>query len=214
MPATDATFSRPAIPVALDASSTATCAATRVNAGDPFRQLDIGLKIPNVLDSININALDINADTSGTCSGGNCTARRIGSTGQILGRLRLSNVFGSVSPLAMPVQAQYWSGLTWVTNADDSCTTLTGIFSAPPANWAWPAASPPAPVSTVTLSSGIGTLYLSGPKPGTATVTAGGVPAWLRSTWGGVANPPPSAAAAIGIYAPETRRTVHVQEEF
>ena len=42
------------------------------------------------------------------------------------GRLRLSNAYGSVSPIYMPVEAQYWSGLSWIKNTADSCTTSTG----------------------------------------------------------------------------------------
>ncbi|TRZ97737.1 MAG: hypothetical protein D4R84_04765, partial [Rhodocyclaceae bacterium] len=39
------------------------------------------------------------------------------------GRLRLSNAFGSEKAnLAMPVEVQYWTGLSWVLGSDDSCT--------------------------------------------------------------------------------------------
>lgn len=41
------------------------------------------------------------------------------------GRLRLFNSFGSEkASLAMPVQAQHWSGRAWITNSDDRCTTI------------------------------------------------------------------------------------------
>ncbi|MFN3884229.1 MAG: DUF6701 domain-containing protein, partial [Rhodocyclaceae bacterium] len=113
------------------------------------------------------------------------------------------------SPLEMPIEAQYWSGASWVKNADDNCTSLTGIFSTPPTGWSWPA-----PGSSSSLVGGAGTLKITGPISGTATVTASGVPAWLKSRWNNSANydQPPSAQATIGVQAPETKRTVHVRE--
>jgi hypothetical protein len=176
-----------------------------------YRSVAIGVQVS---DPDTLYLIDRDMDQSNTTctpdsagsSDGTCIAVTLNIGAFRYGRLRLSNAYGSVSPLPMPVRAQYWSGLTWVTNADDSCTTLTGIFSPPPADWAWPAASPPAPASTVTLGSGIGTLYLSGPKPGAATVTASNVPAWL--------TPAPSANANIGYGTKEMRRSVHVQELF
>jgi hypothetical protein len=52
---------------------------------------------------------------------------KVGATTELrFGRLKLSNAFGSDrANLNIPVQAQYWSGLTWVTNTDDACTAFT-----------------------------------------------------------------------------------------
>lgn len=48
-----------------------------------------------------------------------------GSTLLRSGRLRLSNAFGpQASPLAMAVEAQYWTGKSWIKNAQDSCTSI------------------------------------------------------------------------------------------
>ena len=42
------------------------------------------------------------------------------------GRLALSNAYGSqLLPLAVPIKTQSWSTSGWITNAADSCTTLT-----------------------------------------------------------------------------------------
>jgi MSHA biogenesis protein MshQ len=74
-----------------------------------------------------VPALDMNAATAGTCSGVGCTARRIGSTAEIYGRLQLGNAYGS-ELLAMPVplEAQFWNpGGFWATNRDDRCTSIT-----------------------------------------------------------------------------------------
>ena len=41
------------------------------------------------------------------------------------GRLRLSNAFGSDrANLSLPVQAQYWTGQSWLRNPDDSCSRV------------------------------------------------------------------------------------------
>jgi MSHA biogenesis protein MshQ len=42
-----------------------------------------------------------------------------------LGRLKLDNAYGSaLLPLAVPLAAQYWTGIGWARNALDSCTVL------------------------------------------------------------------------------------------
>ncbi|MDE2618428.1 MAG: hypothetical protein KGL73_15590, partial [Burkholderiales bacterium] len=52
-------------------------------------------------------------------------AKKLGSTGMVLGRLNLLNAYGSDAlPLLVPVRAEYWNGTTWQLNTDDKCTTL------------------------------------------------------------------------------------------
>lgn len=42
------------------------------------------------------------------------------------GRLRLGGASGSqLLPVYVPLEAQYWNGMFWITNVDDSCTTVT-----------------------------------------------------------------------------------------
>ena len=129
------------------------------------------------------------------------------------GRLRLSNTFGAVSPVLMPIEAQYWTGTSWVKNTDDSCTTLTGIFSAAPTGWRWPASTP---ASSTSVAAGAGRLYLSGPPLGATTVTASDAPAWLKSKWNGSSgyDQPPEAKATIGIYTPEHKKTILILEGY
>jgi MSHA biogenesis protein MshQ len=56
-----------------------------------------------------------------------------------IGRLRLSNVYGYASPLRMPVEAQYWTGQSWLRNADDACTALAANnLRRTPLAGAWP----------------------------------------------------------------------------
>lgn len=146
----------------------------------------------------------------------------------VQGRIRMSNVFGnSKVALQMPVEAQYWSGASWVRNtSDDTSLALTNVTSVPALT-----------IQPFSLSAGAGNLVLSAAAAGTYKLginlggaggafascdagmtggTAANVP-WLRSRNG---NCPasagyavdPSAVATFGIFAPETRRTVHVRE--
>jgi len=148
------------------------------------------------------------------------------------GRLHISNNFGKATgALALPVQAQYWSGSSWVLNNSDSCTSL-------PANAFFLTGGLVATTtaSAVTITGGNATLTLTNTgSTGSVDVAAnlgtsgndqsclaahGGTAAsrvWLRSRNGSCASTydrDPSARATFGVYAPETRRTVHVQEEF
>jgi len=133
----------------------------------------------------------------------------------------MSNVFGSVAPLLMPVQAQYWSGMSWVINSDDGCTVLaSGNLKLDPTGWT---------AAPLTLSGGGGNISLAPTGPGSVSICAdlgvdpvGGVscPAtsagitWLQSRWppGSAYDNDPSARATFGIYAPETRKTIHIRE--
>jgi len=48
-----------------------------------------------------------------------------GDTSLRFGRLKLSNAFGTERlDLPVPVEAQYWNGIAFITNGDDSCTAL------------------------------------------------------------------------------------------
>jgi hypothetical protein len=118
-----ASFSRPTTPLAL---STATCSANRASAGGPFWLLDIGVTINDSDVAAGLSGNDMNAATTGVCSGTACTAHKIGTTGMAYGRLWLNNAYGSeLMPLAVPLQAQYWTAAGWQKNTYDSCTALT-----------------------------------------------------------------------------------------
>lgn len=120
-----ASFSRPgtAAPGALDVSTPTQCTSTRANAGNPFWSLDLGVQVTD--GTAVMAAADMNAGSTGTCSGAACNAKKLGSTGMVLGRLNLLNAYGSDAlPLLVPVRAEYWNGTTWQLNTDDKCTTL------------------------------------------------------------------------------------------
>lgn len=151
------------------------------------------------------------------------------------GRLRLSNAFGSASAnLQMRLVAEYWTGQSWLLNADD-VTTVVPLAAI--------ALTPNGPVNVeangaVALSSGQGFLVLTKPTSGRGTVdvalnlgitspdqaclgahpaSTGANLAWLRSRNGSCAatfDRDPSARASFGVSTPESRATVHFREVF
>ncbi|MBQ0958820.1 hypothetical protein KAK06_07600 [Ideonella sp. 4Y11] len=185
--------------------------------------------------SIGLRAVDANGVSSLGYTEGSMTLRS--------GRLVVSNAFGTdKSSLQLPLQVQAWSGRSWVLNSDDSCTSLpTSAVVRPSAvNHNGTAASWTSAVSAVTLSAGQGSITLAPPSPsGTGSVdvavnlgsgtaadqscltshasSAGAGLAWLRSRNGSCAatwDRDPSARATFGVYAPETRKQIHLRELF
>ncbi|MBU1236886.1 MAG: DUF11 domain-containing protein [Gammaproteobacteria bacterium] len=166
--------------------------------------------------TIALRAVDTDGATSETGTEGTALIR--------MGRLRLSNVYGSMSPLAMPVAAQYWTGNSWVTNGDDNCTAIaTANVGNSAAGWT--------PTGPGTLAAGAGTISLVPDAPGTATVcadlavdpavgvvcaaTSAALP-WLQSKWPPGANydNDPSATASFGVFSPESRRGIYNREMY
>ena len=168
-----------------------------------------------------------------------------GANGSIIirqGRLRVFNAFGSErANLSLPLQAEYWTGKSWVLNSADSFTVIPagsvalsgylGTLSAVNLGASH--------VSGTTLAGGQGSIVLAMPSPaatgsvdlainfGTGAAdqscltshpgTTGAAIPWLRSIYGDCAatyDRDPSARGSFGIYAPETNRTIHVRELF
>jgi len=142
------------------------------------------------------------------------------------GRIRLSNAFGTrSSPLAVPVQAQFWSGNSWVISATDaSSLTAAAVALAPTTtvnglSWSggqgFITLAPPAAPGSIDVSLNLGA---TGSALASCMVGSGGAAAnspWLRSRNGSCSpnyDRDPSARATFGIYAPETKKTVHVRE--
>ncbi len=139
------------------------------------------------------------------------------------GRLRLSNVYGYVSPLQMPVEAQYWSGNSWVKNSDDNCTALA-VANLPlsPAATTWTRSVSP-------LAGGAGMITINPTSAGSISVcadlgadngvacsgTSAALP-WLQSRWPGGANHnnDPSATATFSIFKSEGKRGVYNREMY
>lgn len=95
------------------------------------------------------------------------------------GRLTFSNAFASERTiLAIPVQAQYWSGKAWILNSLDGCSVVpvsavsrSGYLDnkgASTAAWTTTVTPLPSTTTAVQISGGSGTLTLGAPSP-TAT---------------------------------------------
>jgi MSHA biogenesis protein MshQ len=146
------------------------------------------------------------------------------------GRLRLINAFGNgKQPLKMQAEAQFWSGTSWVKNNKDSTAlTQSAIIVSDPAKLS---------ISNFTFSNGSGEITLTATTAGSYDVSAnlgatgaalasctsglsGGTAAnvpWLRSRNGTCTASDsfaadPTARATFGVYAPETKKTIHVRE--
>ncbi len=161
------------------------------------------------------------------------------------GRLRLSNAFGSEkSDLTMAVQAQYWSGQSWILSSDDTCTgtvltaaggkdavALSGYISTlSSTNFGishisgftangggqWKLMlTKPSPVATGSADVCVD-LGSDPPSGVVCSAPASAAMPWLQSKWppGTGYNNDPAARATIGIYAPEPKKTIHVREQF
>lgn len=103
------------------------------------------------------------------------TSPSTGTDGSIAirsGRLLLANAFGPErSNLLIPVQAQYWSGSSWLLNAGDTCTTipaasvaLSNYLDGKGAAGAWTTTA-----SGATLAGGRGNITLTAPNPAGST---------------------------------------------
>lgn len=143
------------------------------------------------------------------------------STQILYGRLRLSNVFGArLGVLEMPVQAQYWTGNSWLLNAQDNCTAVP--YSAIHVSNTTIAT---AAVQPVTLVNGRSVIRLTPTTQGSVDVglnlsncnpaLGGGTGAgmsWLSGGASGLVCP--TAKATFGIFEAERKKAVHVREIF
>jgi hypothetical protein len=154
------------------------------------------------------------------------------------GRLRLFNAFGSArQDLVMSIQAQYWTGQSWVINSDDNCTTLTadniylsntidglavGKVSNVSGGKATLTLNPPDGGLTVTTDIAINLGATGSGVDTSCLATHGGEPGktpWLRARNGScdAANnwtSDPAARATFGIYSAENERLIHRREVF
>jgi hypothetical protein len=159
------------------------------------------------------------------------------------GRLRLSNGYGrETASLQLALQAEYWTGTSWLLNSSDSCTSIPAAavaFSNKRNNIGAGTSAWSTTASGTSLAAGSGLLTLSAPSP-TATgaidialnlgsttadqsclsthpASTGAGLAWLRSQNGNCVTTydrDPSGRASFGIYTPESKKTVHVRELF
>ncbi|HWV14100.1 MAG TPA: DUF6701 domain-containing protein [Cellvibrio sp.] len=93
----------------------------------PFTSLQWGLVLTESFDGgRSLSGKNMNALTTGTCSGGTCTAMAIGSPLVLrYGRLRLEGASGpETASLLVNFLSEYWTGNYFALNSNDSCTIV------------------------------------------------------------------------------------------
>jgi len=92
----------------------------------PYTSLQLGVNVTDLFDSVSLQNKNMNATTTGACSGSSCSAFALGSPLNLrYGRLKLEDAFGPES-VALPVnfQTEYWVGNHFSLNTNDSCTQI------------------------------------------------------------------------------------------
>jgi MSHA biogenesis protein MshQ len=159
------------------------------------------------------------------------------------GRVHIANAYGNTTgQLRIPVNIEFYTGQTWVRNFEDTTTTVGAaavslgrtanpvtIALQPFANGATtlgltPAAGSPRTSVPFALNLGTGTgpntscyyVAAAGTAPSSMTDSTGAGLPFLRSADPscGKTNVDPSAMATFGIFAPETKRIIHMREVY
>ncbi len=208
-------------------SFTADLGLNRAAAPDgPYESFKLGID-PEDDDGVKLDSGSYDLDTSVPTDTDDRAL--VGTTKIRYGRLRLSNAHGSeLLDLPIPIQTQYWNGSLFVTNADDSCTTL-GSDNIGLGNYKKNLNSGETAFSsaTITFAAGVGTnLKLTKPNLGNSgsvdlvidlgtTTTPAMCPTWtpvtaptagagmsyLRGAWcGGAYDRDPTARATFGVH--------------
>jgi Concanavalin A-like lectin/glucanases superfamily/IPT/TIG domain len=144
------------------------------------------------------------APTDGEVPAG--TASSLGAATLRYGRLQLQNAYGSeLLALPVPLRAQYWNGSAWVTNADDSCTTITAPTSGAGLTLHLSTGVTTASVNVSgKLASGDAGLRFTAPGAGNSGYVDISIPLalkpWLQFPWAGGANVDPTGRATFGIF--------------
>jgi MSHA biogenesis protein MshQ len=157
-----------------------------------------------------------------------------------IGRIRISNAFGGLGQLNLPVALEYYTGQTWVRNSEDTTTQIgpgagavsTGTTLGTVAVGLTKFANGAATLSLTPSKNQRGSIPVAinlGPNTGSKTpntscyynaatqnmpVSTGAALDFLRSTDPSCNKPraDPSAMATFGVYAPETKRVIHQRE--
>lgn len=201
----------------------------------PF-SADIALAI-NVVDSDGV-VFSNNPASFGAATAGNGIAFSNGNNIRF-GRLRLHNALGSeLLALQVPMTAEYWNGLSFVTNTLDNCTQI-GIGNIGLANFTGNLSPGDTTVTTgAAFVTGVGKLTLSAPGNGntgsvdlvanlgaSATImpcislssnpiTTGANHSYLRSRWCGSGyDKDPVARVTFGVYKGASEM-IYIREQY
>lgn len=197
----------------------------------PLTNIALGI-VPKDSDGVTVRASDLNL---------NATRVQLATNTFRHGRLRLfSKTVAAGSTMQLPVQTQYWTGLSWLLSSDDNCTTIPKEAlllnnaqdnkGSALASGVWPSSV----ATDVTITGGNGAIQLTkpgavsagsvsvcadlgaDPTPGVACAATAADRTWLKGQWapGTGHDNDPSARATFGVYDSQTKRTVHVRELF
>ena len=212
---------------------------TRASAAEALSSASLGVA-PQDSDGTLLSSYDLDSSYPADST----DAGLIGTLDIRFGRLRLSPAIGPQDrDLPLPLAAQYWNGLAFVTNTLDSCTAIASTA----VNFGQyrrtiTAADTSVKSSPVTLSSGTATLWLNKPAAGHAgtydvtlslgsaatdasclsslgsgagdSATVGANLAHLRGAWcGATYDKDPSARATFGLFR-GSQNVIHQQENY
>jgi MSHA biogenesis protein MshQ len=194
-------------------TNTLTARFSRNTAPDgPYDALNLGLRTVDPLNNTNLANPDMNATTTGDCvAAANCNAAKIGTATRVrYGRFMVKPAFGpETRDLGVTLEAQYYDGALFATNALDTCTTYAqgqASLSNYAGNLSAGETSITAPATATSLISGESNpsvpLLLSAPgigNDGAVDVTLD-VPAYLEYDWYGTGSVDPTGNARFGRY--------------
>lgn len=179
---------------------------TRAASGPdgPYQNLRIGLQLSD--SDAGLAGLNMNAATTGTCTGADCDALLLGNTDVRFGNLYLANAFGpETTSLLQRVEARYFDGNNFIVNRDDNaCHTLSA--SNPPLVSTGALAATSRTVQQA-ITSGVGFIRYSAPGLGNSGRLAVEyqAPTWLTTEYGTNGNVSdheenPKASVTFGQY--------------
>jgi hypothetical protein len=188
----------------------------------PFESFNVGV---DPIDADGVKLGSYNLDTSVPAD---TADRGLAGTSKIrFGRLRLQNAIGSeLADLPIPMTAQYWDSTKFITNPDDSCTSLTAAnltLGAYKGGITSTNLAAPGHISLGAFSSGVGSLKLTKPSPvptstGSATVTvdlSAEAKTYLLGNWGvPTYTVNPSARAGFGLFSSQPRNFIFYRENY
>ncbi len=205
------------------AAITAPIAINRAAAPDgPYGSVRVGIA-PSDLDGVTLATFNLDADNSGSNERGQVGA----ATGLRFGRLRLDNAVGSQTlDLPIPIRLEYWAGTAFITNAADTCTTISAanIGLSSYAGGITNANVTAANLTPATVVfSGTGSLTVTKPLPAPATPGAvtltvdltAEAKSYLKGNWGVTTyTADPRSRAAFGLYGSQPNNFIYFRENY
>ncbi|MFK7916193.1 MAG: DUF6701 domain-containing protein [Pseudomonadales bacterium] len=186
---------------------------SRLAAPDgPFDTLQIGLKLSDPLDSLNLASPDMLATAAGDCIGaGSCDARALGAPLMLrYGRMAvLPGTASELENLDVPLLAQYFDGAGFRPQTADQCS-LYQLGDATLSDYQMSLnageTSATGPLGATALVAGRDSdsapLLLSAPGAGNAgsVLLQLATPAWLQFDWTGAGASDPAARMHFGLF--------------